>query len=489
MKKILIFGLACGLMGCVHGRSGAVDTVLQDLPAEHLGAVVYTRDTAKFLTFLKAEIDAIEKIAGGAMQQQMQDDLGFHPLTAEGLAAAGLDPTRQMAFWLGGTNPKKPSVHGVLPLGNRDKFLTALDRILVKGSLSRGSPVKTAKGDWIGLNRTTGQRSEPAGGLLINSRWVILTTGERGDLQAFSEGPSVAQHPHLETLRHRSQKAGQMAVFMTPKWLEQLQGTSLGSEMPQAAALYADVQMTPGKEVFVEALSFSLPEALALQRRLTPKPVARVPSPKGAVLAATGTMNVTELFAFVKEEDEVAKVLKKEQRMVDAIEPVLAKLGTDFTFSLGVDGEPANPMILLGSLFARLDIAGGQPREALDGVLAAAKVLELPTDKVQAVEGGYDLFIPPFVRVRFRADDQNLTIAYGRDAQPDSDSALMKIAEGQMNAGLFDGAKVGRMVSKMVRMNIGPKIGALLQRYGSWETWSGPLEAITAGYGRLKITP
>lgn len=488
MRKILLFSLSWGLVACVHGRGGGVDSVLQDLPGEHLGAVVYTRDTAKFLAFCKAELDAIEQIFGGAMQQQMQEDLGFHPLTIEGLAAAGLDPQRQMAIWLGGANPKAPRVHGVLPLANRDRFLAALDTILVNVSLSRGSPVKTAKGDWIGLSRTTGQRIEPAGGLLINSSWVIFTNGERGALQAFSDGPSVAQHPHLETLRRASQKAGHLAAFMTPKWLEKLQDGAV-LDVAQASALYADVQMTPGKEVFVEALSFSLPEALALQRRLTPKPVARVPAAKGAVLAATGTVNAVETFALIKRDEAIAKVLKEQQRLVDPIEPVLGELGTDYTFTLGVDGEPANPMILLGSIFVRLDIAGGQPRAALERVLEAAKALELPTDKVRAVEGGYDLFIPPFALVRFRADDQNLSIAYGRDAQPDPDSALMKIADGQMTAGLFDAAKVGRMVAKMVPMKIGPKIGALLQRYGSWETWSGPPESITAGYGRLRITP
>jgi len=241
--------------------------------------------------------------------------------------------------------------------------------------------------------------------------------------------------------------------------------------------------------MFFEALSFSLPDTLAQQRRLAPEPGMRIPSPSGAVLAGTGTFSASEWFAIAQKDEKVAKLLQGQEEKLKGLEPLLKMMGSDITFTLGVDGEPSNPMVLLGSLFVRLDIGGGQPRETMEGLVELARGLELPTDKLRPAEGGYDLFIPPVVLIRLRADDRSLSIAYGREAKPDPESALMKLAEGQLQAGLFDGAKVGRMVSAMVPMKFGPKIGALLQRYGSWETWSSTLNTITAGYGRIRITP
>jgi hypothetical protein len=116
--------------------------------------------------------------------------------------------------------------------------------------------------------------------------------------------------------------------------------------------------------------------------------------------------------------------------------------------------------------------------------------MDLPLDKLKAVDGGYDLFIPPIVLIRFRTDDNALSIAYGREAVPDPESRLAKLAKGQAQAGFFDAAKVGRMMSKMlVKVPIAAKVGLVLQRYGAWETWSGPPDTITAGYGRLRISP
>ena len=162
----------------------------------------------------------------------------------------------------------------MLPIGERASFLATLDKILAKGSLSRGSPIATARGDWIGFSRTNGQKKEPAGGLLLQGKYAVFTNGEREQLQVFSTGPSVAQHPHLKTLQAASQGKGQVGFFASPKWLEKFNAESL-SKMPVASAAYGEVRMTPNKEIFMESLSFSLPEALVEARRFSPEPVGR----------------------------------------------------------------------------------------------------------------------------------------------------------------------------------------------------------------------
>ena len=71
----------------------------------------------------------------------------------------------------------------------------------------------------------------------------------------------------------------------------------------------------------------------------------------------------------------MAKVLLEQEQRVRLIEPMLAHLGADLTFTIGVD-EASNPMILLGSLFARLDLAGGDPQAALAAGIQAAKGMD-----------------------------------------------------------------------------------------------------------------
>ena len=116
--------------------------------------------------------------------------------------------------------------------------------------------------------------------------------------------------------------------------------------------------------------------------------------------------------------------------------------------------------------------------------------MNLPLDKLKAVEGGYDLFIPPIVLIRFRATGEALSISYGREAAPDPESRLMKLAKGHLQAGFFDAAKVGRMVSKMlVKVPAAAKLGLVLQRYGQWEQWGTNLGTVSAAYGRVLISP
>ena len=189
MRKFLVLGLIGGLLGCVHGRDRSVDALLQELPAENMGGVLFTKDTTGMLEFLAKEVTAIEEIAGATIQADMKKDLGFNPLTPQGMATAGLDPKRHLALWAGGNSPKKALIQGVLPITDRELFLATLDKILAKGSLSRGSPIATAKGDWIGFSRTSGQRKEPAGGVLLQGDTAVFTNGDREGLQAFSKGP------------------------------------------------------------------------------------------------------------------------------------------------------------------------------------------------------------------------------------------------------------------------------------------------------------
>ena len=168
----------------------------------------------------------------------------------------------------------------------------------------------------------------------------------------------------------------------------------------------------------------------------------------------------------------MAKVLLEQEQRVRLIEPMLAHLGADLTFTIGVDGEPSNPMILLGSLFARLDLAGGDPKAALAAGIQAAKGMDLPLDKLKAVDGGYDLFIPPIVLIRFRTDDNALSIAYGREAVPDPESRLAKLAKVKLRRGSsmrqkwpYDVEDVGKVLLRLKSV--------LYCSAMAWETWVG----------------
>ncbi|HBU47042.1 MAG TPA: hypothetical protein DEB46_01905, partial [Myxococcales bacterium] len=117
MRKLLVLILSCGLIGCVHGRSSGVETVLQKLPGADMGVVVFTKNTQQILEFLASEVTAVEQLVGGKVQAEVEEDLGFNPITVGGMVTAGLDPTRPLALWIGGSSPEKALFQGVLPIG------------------------------------------------------------------------------------------------------------------------------------------------------------------------------------------------------------------------------------------------------------------------------------------------------------------------------------------------------------------------------------
>ena len=126
-------------------------------------------------------------------------------------------------------------------------------------------------------------KKKPAGGLLLQGKYAVFTNGESASNSKSFRPGLVAQHPHLKTLQAASQGKGQVGFFASPKWLEKFNAESL-SAMPVALQQpMGEVRMTPNKEVFMESLSFSLPETLVEARRFSPEPVGRVLSPKGAL--------------------------------------------------------------------------------------------------------------------------------------------------------------------------------------------------------------
>lgn len=506
MKRIGLLCLSLSLVGCVHGRgTGPVD-VYTLLNGDKMGVAVRIAQPVPTLDFIAGEAEALTAIFAGPAkgeagdapaqdwQQKVESELGFNPLTTVGWGAMGLDPNRPTGMVFRGVYPDV-FTEAALPVADREKFMATLKKVADKLSIAMGTPVSTPHGDWIGFSRSTGQKSEAAGGILFHGDYALVTQKDRESLRPFAKGPSVAENPYLAKLSGAAEQPGHIDFLMLPKWVMELPPKSSFSRST-GEAVFGSFVMRSGQEISGQMMNYIKLEDLASMQAISPAPQTRVAPVKDPVIAGVFSLFVPAMIEMIrnqrKTDPKLEEIFKASEKAQELLKEPLSFLGHDWALSIGIDGEPSNPMVLLGSIFVRLEVGGGQPQQALKGIVSALGDLGVNTKSLREAEGGYDLFIPPMVLIRIRADEGSLSLSYGKEAELDPGGALMKLAQDNNAAAVIDLAKLGRIVRKSLPPQMASQAriaGAIMERYGWWESWSKPTRQITSGFLRIKITP
>ena len=134
MRRALALGLllAASCSRCAGPKSAASAEEL--LPAHPSGAIV-TAPLGALAQHLAALSDRVARLPGGEQlgqfRAQLAGQLGFDPLTRDGLLSAGLDPDRGAAIALFEARPR-PEWAVALPLTKPDLFAQTVQRLLVE---------------------------------------------------------------------------------------------------------------------------------------------------------------------------------------------------------------------------------------------------------------------------------------------------------------------------------------------------------------------
>src|SRR5438477_3875118 len=137
----LLLVLAASCSRCAGPKSAASAEEL--LPAHPSGALV-TAPLGAFVQHLAALSDRVSALPGGEQlgeaRKGVAAQLGFDPLTREGLLSAGLDPDRGAALALQTKGDARGQWVLALPLTSPEKFLATFDRLARERA---GHPVRT----------------------------------------------------------------------------------------------------------------------------------------------------------------------------------------------------------------------------------------------------------------------------------------------------------------------------------------------------------
>jgi len=142
---LLLFAASCARCGGPRSAASAEEL----LPPHPSGAVV-TAPLGLVAQHLAALADRAASIPGGEqlgqVRQGVAGQLGFDPLTREGLLSAGLDPDRGAALAIFEAQPR-PEWVVALPLTKPDLFIQTIQRLLVEraGFAPAAGPPSTAR--------------------------------------------------------------------------------------------------------------------------------------------------------------------------------------------------------------------------------------------------------------------------------------------------------------------------------------------------------
>ncbi|MCA1826639.1 MAG: hypothetical protein ABR567_08170 [Myxococcales bacterium] len=127
---VLVFSASCSRCGGPQSAASAEEL----LPANPSGAIV-TAPLGALAQHAAALVDRVARLPGGEqltqMRAQLAAQLGFDPLTREGLLSAGLDPDRGAAVALFEARPR-PEWVVALPLTKPDVFAQTVQRLMVE---------------------------------------------------------------------------------------------------------------------------------------------------------------------------------------------------------------------------------------------------------------------------------------------------------------------------------------------------------------------
>jgi hypothetical protein len=242
--------------GCSRCAGTTAKAAEELLPARP-GAAIVTAPLGAIAQHLSALIDRASSLPGGEQlgegRRAAATRLGFDPLAREGLLSAGLDPDRPAAVTFVEGQPRAGFV-AALPVGNPDRFLQMVGRVLVE----RGGFTRLE--DKSGSTTLFERRGERLGVSVVSGYGLLARTGDPAasiaEASARHPEQSLARDPGLAAARERL--GAQDFVAWAPA----------GSAMPRRytkRTIPGDVAVSlqPSQQGVASRLFAQLPEAQA----------------------------------------------------------------------------------------------------------------------------------------------------------------------------------------------------------------------------------
>ena len=183
---------------------------------------------------------------------------------------------------------------------------------------------------------------------------------------------------------------------------------------------------------------------------------------------------------------------------LDLHDDVLKPFGTTFSAWLGVGSDATSPFLLLGTAFAGIDIAGGEPQKFVDTVKKVLETAGAPVPGLTGVPNGFD-FKHQLGTLTIRAEKEGnrLSARFG-EAPKETLAATRPAAKGlalskdQASAvwvdfqGLAKAAKVGgSLAGQSPLAAIVDKVAAAIGQYDHLMVTSGQKGKFQMSHGAL----
>ena len=410
MKKSLILGLSLSLVACncSEGSSGSATqksstqtlaTLLAAMPSKDAGLVVAVHDVEGALKGLNIQVD---RLAGAIddpakIRAAVTERFGFSPFDVAGWTAAGMDTSGGVGVWFGGEGKVEQWASLVMvAIADKAKMLETVKRLAKReGAMDVGAMVAHDGGEWYPFERTLGQRTTQSGGLFIKGNQAVLTRGKLEDLARLAKDtPRMDKDAALKDLMAQLKDAGQAVIYGSRKLsVSQLDADAavpgLEGDGWAAAASATEEKME------VHSVSKSQGDALKELKKLIPEPLPVPAVPANALAAWQQSTDAKAIIALFAQTPQFARALNQleqglKQLGLDLHDDVLKPFGTTFSAWVGVDSKATSPFLLLGTAFAGVDIAGGEPQKIIDTVKKVIETTGAPVPGLTGLPNGFD---------------------------------------------------------------------------------------------------
>jgi hypothetical protein len=393
-------------------------------PAEGTGVVLSVHDLDGLFSQLGFHFDRFASIVTTPekLHKSIVADLGFDPTAKGGLAEAGIDPSGGVTLWVGGSGGVS-NIKGftLLKVGDEAKFLAAAGRLgMSLGSMELSEPVALHGGTWRAFTRKMGQRTLDEGGLFLKGGDAILTSGDKASLDILyaNTGAKLDTLASLKKLQPKVTPNGQGFVFISAEiqqMLNAIQPASGGLEPGDSLIRFAIEK----KKAWAHSAGTIPATTAKVIEDMFPKAVATPDLPANALIATRVSVSMAAILDVMRSVPQFAGGWKQVSSVlgaqgVDLEKDVIKNMGTTISGFVGIDGTPANPLMLMMSVSAGLDLAGGSPAQlkaSIDKILA----LEGMSSPLKVVEGGYDVMTPAGpVKIRIDEGKKLLSVRFGK---------------------------------------------------------------------------
>jgi hypothetical protein len=204
LAALLLFAVAASCTRCaVETSAGAAEELLgAGAPA----SAVVTAPLSRLANNLAQLTDRAASLPGGEQlgeaRKQLASQLGFDPLTREGLLSAGLDPNRGAAFAV-----SSPRWIAALPLAKPELFLQTVDRLVrERGGYTQRTDEPRENLRVAVYTRDPQARAKLGAAVVRGYGLVALSDDPASDIEAALQRPpehSLAQDPRLKNARER----------------------------------------------------------------------------------------------------------------------------------------------------------------------------------------------------------------------------------------------------------------------------------------------